>query len=33
MHRAVPSACVAIDEDELLESVRAVYERESLLTL
>jgi hypothetical protein len=26
MHRAVPSACVVIDEDELLESVRAVYE-------
>jgi hypothetical protein len=26
MYRAVPSACVVIDEDELLESVRAVYE-------
>ena len=26
MHRPVPSACVVIDEDELLESVRAVYE-------
>ena len=26
MHRAVPSECVVIDEDELLESVRAVYD-------
>jgi hypothetical protein len=26
MCRPVPSACVVIDEDELLESVRAVYE-------
>ena len=26
MCRAVSSACVVIDEDELLESVRAVYE-------
>ena len=26
MHPAVPSACVVIDEDELLESVRALYE-------